>query len=468
MTDIYRDPTDGATARRVDLLRRRRDELVTMPHAVRRVVVARGARIAASSAMALIGVLLVGSAASPHISRLVGHVLPPDDPAVIATALLAAWLVGALVYAIARSICEHRFAVAMTKCVLPGEDLHEDLERLSHETPDEIARRMAHAREVSSAAMPVLAAALVGPATLAYIALAIHVRGWPANRVIERAMQGASGTLIVAGVIGVVAMLAVLTQRMRSPRAAFPAAIVAAFAVCVAAITRNELAAGVAAIAGIIAMLARTLRIERAWIETDDPAAGTELLPYLKTKLAQLRSLVAANKGIVTVTCAAVGLALVGHAGKPELNLSAPSHVIASAMHRAMMPAAMAVDPEPDQEQEQAPEPTPPHVKRLEYGVLEVEATFDGKDAVLPSGITIPSGWEARVEVHIDYARSTVTEYDVTGVGHFSTAYPYQVITPTRCSTEAGKPLTLEVHADTPGVHHVTFVIRPSLTAAPC
>ena len=68
MTDIYRDPTDGATARRVDLLRRRRDQLVTMPHAIRRVVVARGARMAASLAMAFIGALLVGSAGSPRLS----------------------------------------------------------------------------------------------------------------------------------------------------------------------------------------------------------------------------------------------------------------------------------------------------------------------------------------------------------------------------------------------------------------
>src|SRR3569623_2994556 len=103
MTDSYRDPSVGATARRVDLLRRRRDELVTMPHAIRRVVVARGARTAAAWAMARFGALLVGAAAAPRIAQLVGHVLPPDDPAVIATGLLAAWLGGALVDAIARA-----------------------------------------------------------------------------------------------------------------------------------------------------------------------------------------------------------------------------------------------------------------------------------------------------------------------------------------------------------------------------
>jgi hypothetical protein len=462
MTDIYRDPTDGATARRVDLLRRRRDELVTMPHAVRRVVVARGARIAASATMALIGALLVGSAASPRFSKLIGHLLPPDDPAVIATALLAAWLGGALVYAIARSICEHRFAVAMTKCVLPGEDLHEDLERLSHETPDEIARRMAHAREVSSAAMPVLAAAFVGPATLAYIGLAIKVRGWPPNRVIEYAMQDHKGTLILAGVIGVAAMIAVLSPRLRSPGVAVPAGVVAVTAVLVAGLARSELAAGVAAIAGMIAMLARTLRVERAWIETDDPAAGIEMLPYVKAKLGELRRLVVANKGVVTVSCAAIALSLAGQAAQPSATRSAPSHLFADAVHRALTPQrtdVIVVD---------APEPTPPHVTRLEYGVIEVDAMFDGHDTVLPTGITIPSGWESRIEVHVDFARSTVAIYEVADIGTFTTQYPFQVITPTVCSTESGRQVRLQVHADTAGTHHVTFVIRPSLVAAPC
>jgi hypothetical protein len=278
-------------------------------------------------------------------------------------------------------------------------------------------------------------------------------------------MQDHSGTLIVAGVIGLFAMLAVLSPRMRSPGVAVPAGVVAVTAVLVAVLARTELAAAVAAIAGTIALLARTLRIERAWIETDDPAAGTELLPYLRTKLGELRRFVAANARVVMASCAVLALALVGNSGLPEPARSAPSHVIADAMQRALTPpTAMQVDnaaPTP-------PEPTPPHVKRLEYGVIEVEATFDGHDAVLPTGITIPSGWEARVEVHVDFARSTVAMYEVAGIGTFTTQYPFQVITPTVCSTESGQPMKLQVHADTAGIHRVTFVIRPSLVAAPC
>jgi hypothetical protein len=394
MTDIYRDPTDGATARRVDLLRRRRDELVTMPHAVRRVVVARGARIAASAAMALVGALLVASAASPRISKLVGHVLPPDDPAVIATALLAAWLAGALVYAIARAICEHRFAVAMTKCVLPGADLHEDLERLAHETPDEVARRMAHAREVSSAAMPVLAAALVGPATLAYIALAIRVHGWPANRVIEHTMQDHAGALVIAGLVGVVAMIAVLTQRMRSPMMTVPMGVVAVTAILVAALTKSDLATAIAAISGTIAITTRTLRIERAWIETDDPAAGTELFALVSRRLADARRVAVAHKGIVTLTLVAVGLGLAGHA-TTDVPLDSERPTLAALFRRALQPPTAVAD-EPGRDD--ASPQTESSLRRLAYGVIEVEVTFTGADAVVPSELVIPSGWDSRIE----------------------------------------------------------------------
>jgi hypothetical protein len=461
MTDIYRDPTDGATARRVDLLRRRRDELVTMPHAVRRVVVARGARIAASAAMAMIGALLVGAAVSPRVSRALGHLLPPDDPAVIATALLAAWLGGALVYAIARSICEHRFAVAMTRCVLPGDDLHDDLERLAHETPDEVARRMAHAREVSSAAMPVLAAALVGPATLAYLGLAIRVRGWPANRAIEHAMQEHAGTLLIAAVLGVVAMAAVLTRGMRSPRMTVPMGVVAGTAIVLAALTKSDLATALAAIAGMIAINTRTLRVERAWIETEDPAAGTELFVRMRRWLADARRLVVAHEGGVALVVATCALALTGPV-TPELPKNTAPPTLAAAFRRAVTPP-IAREP---RARDEAPTTTS-NVRRLPYGVIEVEVSFSGTDTVVPTGLVIPAGWEGRVEAHVDYERSTAGEYTIESLGTFSARYPYQVITPTVCASQPDLPLPLAIHTSA-GLHHLVLVLRPSLTSAGC
>lgn len=459
MTDIYRDPTDGATARRVDLLRRRRDELVTMPHAVRRVVVARGARIAASAAMAVVGALLVGAASSPRMAKLLGHLLPPDDPAVIATALLAAWLGGALVYAIARSICEHRFAVAMTRCVLPGDDLHHDLERLAHETPDEVARRMAHAREVSSAAMPVLAAALVGPATLAYIGLAIRVHGWPANRVIEHAMQEHSGALVLAGVLGVVAIALVLTQRMRAPSMTVPMGVVAVTAIVVAAATKSDVASAIAAIAGMIALNTRTLRIERAWIDTEDPAAGTELFVRMRRRLADARRFVVAHYGMVTFMLVAFGLGLTGPGQFPTVPRNTEPPRLAAMVHRAMQPRAAAHAPQDS--------PDVSTVRRLPYGVIEVEVSFAGRETVVETGLAIPPGWDARIEAHVDYERSTPGEYEIDSLGRFTATYPFLVITPTVCATQPAMALPLVIHAG-PGPHHVVLVLRPSLTAAGC
>ena len=51
---------ERSSTRREDLLRKRRDEFVMMPHAIRRVVVARAARKAASLAMIVAGIGMVG------------------------------------------------------------------------------------------------------------------------------------------------------------------------------------------------------------------------------------------------------------------------------------------------------------------------------------------------------------------------------------------------------------------------
>jgi hypothetical protein len=350
----------------------------------------------------------------------------------------------------------------MTACVLPGEDLHDDLERLAHETPDEVARRMAHAREVSSAAMPVLAAALVGPATLAYIGLAIRVHGWPANRVIEHAMQDHAGALVLAGVLGVIAMLAVLTQRMRAPSVAVPMGVVAGTAIVLAVLTKSDVASAVAAIAGMIAINTRTLRVERAWIETDDPAAGTELFVAIRRRLGEARRFALANKGMIAFVGVAFGLALSGPGKFPVVPRTTEPSVLRAAFHRALQPPTPVAAPRV----QDTPEVTKV-IRRLPYGVIEIEVAFTGNEVEVASGLTIPAGWDARVEAHIDYERSTAGEYDLDGFGHFTTTYPFQVITPTVCATQRAMPLPLVIHTG-PGAHHVVLVVRPSLTAAGC
>jgi hypothetical protein len=312
--------------------------------------------------------------------------------------------------------------------------------------------------------MPVLAAALLGPATIAYIGLAIRVHGWPANRVIEHAMQSHAGSLVLAGVLGVVAMAAVLFRRMRAPTMSVPMGVVAVTAIIIAALTKSDVATAVAAIAGIIAINTRTLRIERAWIETDDPAAGTELFALIKRRLADARRLLVAHYRAVALAIVVLALGFTGHV-PTDVPLNSEPPTLAATFHRAIQPTVV-VEPA-NQAAVPAPEPTPPHVRRLSYGVIEVEVTFSGSDVTVPTGITIPPGWDSRVEAHVDYERSTAGEYDIDGFGHFTAAYPFQVITPTVCATERAQPLNLAIHAGA-GTHHIVIVIRPSLTAAGC
>lgn len=465
MTDIYRDPTDGATARRVDLLRRRRDELVTMPHAIRRVVVARGARTAAGWAMALVGALLVGSAASPRIAKLVGHLLPPDDPAVVATGLLAAWLGGALVYAIARAVCEHRFTIAMTKCVLPGDDLHDDLERLAHEQPDVVARRMAHRLEVRSAALPVMAAALVGPATLAYLALAVHVHGWPANRVIEQTLGDHARILLAGGIAGLLATLAVLAPRLRSPAATVPAAVIAITALVFSIALRTTpaawLALSVIATAGMIALTARKLRIERAWIETDDPAAGAEVFDRIAERFALLRRFVVAHYGAVTFVLAAFGLALAGQASYAKLPPGTPTHVFANAFSRVHVAASPPIVVDNHNVLH-----TGVAVSRSDYGTIIYMLNVLPGDDEVRTDIEIWPGWEGRVEAHVDAEHTTARDYEITGIGDITPAHPFDVTLPTVCTTDQRRRITLKIHATTAGT--VRLIVQPTLRASAC
>src|SRR5436309_3171984 len=132
MNEIYRDPTDGAAARRHDLLGRRRDELVMMPHAIRRVVVARWARIVGSLAAWLGGEAMVIAAVSPAVAAwvalagLVASVamtrraarLPIAAPFAAVAALAAAagsaiwwWLVGPAAIALTIALVVRRLRI---------------------------------------------------------------------------------------------------------------------------------------------------------------------------------------------------------------------------------------------------------------------------------------------------------------------------------------------------------------------
>src|SRR5687767_10439963 len=188
-----------------------------MPHAIRRVYVARRARTAASIVVALLGAAMLVTAATPSLTAYLAKGLPGINPAVLSTFIVAMWICGLFAYAAARAVDEHRFAVAMSRLVMPGKDVNEDLERLAHENPDQAARDMAHRLEVRSAALPVLAAGVLLPVTALYIGAAIKAGGWPVIAEFEALVAVQAKKLILCGVAGVVLAFALTRRATRLP-----------------------------------------------------------------------------------------------------------------------------------------------------------------------------------------------------------------------------------------------------------
>jgi hypothetical protein len=291
VSNIFRDPTEGATARRADLLRRRRDELVMMPHAIRRVFVARRARVAASLAISLLGAAMIVIAMKPAWAGWLAQGLPGINPAVLCTLVVAMWIVGVLAYLGARALDEHRFAVAMSRLVMPSADLAEDIERLTHENPDQAARDMAHRLEARSAALPVLAAGVLLPVTALYIGAAIRAGGWPPIAGFEGAVAvHATKLALCAGASTVIAIM--MTKRAARLPVVAPAAAALALAGAGAAVLTTLWLVPVALVVAMVALVVRRLRIERDLLQAEDPAAGSEVFT-IRGFIKQLRATVA-------------------------------------------------------------------------------------------------------------------------------------------------------------------------------
>lgn len=481
MSEIFRDRTEGAIARRQDLLRKRRDELVTMPHAVRRVVVARAARAAASTAMIITGVGLLAAALSPALSAKIASGLPGINPAVLSSFVGAAWVLGLVAFAISRGRSEHRFAVAMSTYVLPGEDIDQDIERLSHERPDAVARMMAHRLEIGSAALPIAAAALVLPATLIYIAQAIAVKGWPSTMEYESSLAMSAKPMLYTAVAGIFAAV-VMTRRSARLEAVIPfAAIGSLLAGALAAkfifardFTGTWAAAAVSVIAGSIAFIDWRLKCERKAIDAQDPAAGSELFT-LRGLLASMRSAFKSVRRRVS-TPMAIGAVAFGTllvcAGSPIATSKGASASAASQPMTMKRPTNVIVAPTPGNSSYTT--------MATGDGRIRVDARFvEGKPLVLEGigGVMyVPQGWRARVTVSIAAESSApgsiaINPFLRTAVhpplhlGLDATEHRFSV---SACEGPVDLGLSMTPVDAWPGTNDVSFLIEPSLELAQC
>lgn len=485
MSEIYRDRTEGAAAKRQELLRRRRDELVTMPHTIRRVVVARSARIAASLAVVVAGTALLATASSPTVTAWLARGLPGIQPAVLSTLLSATWIVGICVYALARARVEHRFAVAMSRYVLPGADLDHDIERLDHEHPDEAAKQMAHRLEVRSAAFPVIAAALVLPATAVYLVHAVKAHGWPVMSEFETSLAAHAGALVAIALAGVVAGI-VLTRRTArlpivGPIAGSLALALGGLAIVTATKTSGSTTWGLGAVAmlgGTLGIVARRLRIERELIAAEDPAAGSELFT-LRGFVRQLRASLTSVRGVLAVAnlkrlarrpialTAILGAGFAALVAYTAHSRSTRAHAVDE--HRDLtfvpnMPGSFGLEPGF-------------RVERAADGRLRFDVTLDGDTPLeIPSlsdlGM-LPANWRAHVAVQLS-DHTDAEPVVVTFTGDPKLAPTVLGSEPSTFDTEVcdgrAKPLGLRVEAGHP--HHgqlrVTLFVKPELGVARC
>ncbi|HUS33264.1 MAG TPA: hypothetical protein VMZ53_32400 [Kofleriaceae bacterium] len=395
-SEIFRDRTEGASARRQDLLRRRRDEFVTMPHAIRRVYVARRARSGAAIAVWLTGVALLVAALSPKVAAFLTKGMPGINPAVLSTGVMGMWLLGIVAYFVARARCEHHFAVAISKTVLPGDDLDHDVERLANERPDEVARDMAHKLEVRSSAWPIAALAMIGPATLVYIYYGMKAGGWPSIAAYEAALSLHAKKLAFVGGLGTFAAIFMTRRSLRLPIVApVAAALTLLFAAAAMAVSPWLTLVGVIGMS--IAYIAYRLKRERAFLETDDPAAGTELFTW-KGFWLQTRSAVSSvtshlrprqKKVIIAVLAAGAVFMVFGRGKHSDVKASKATVVQVTSQEPAVIVnkegAKFDVSPTGD-------------------GAFKIDFTTvddNGVDVPLPGIAMIPRSWSARVSIQL-------------------------------------------------------------------
>jgi hypothetical protein len=488
MSDMYRDPEYGAVAKRRELLGRRRDELVTLPHAVRRVVVTRWARIVASMAAWFGAELVVIAAIWPSLSDWIAGALPGREPATLSTLLLGAWALALLGLFIARSAAEHRFAVAMSRTVLPGDDVFHDLERLDHVHPDHVARSMAHRLEVLSSALPVVAAATIVPATAAYVAMGVEARGWPSERGYEVWLVDNAAALAWIAVLGIVAGVAVSRRALRLPIVAPIAAGVAA--ACAGLTAVSWWFVGPAAIAATLAVIVRRLRVERGRIHEEDPAAGSEvftlrgMIRELRAAFGTCRAFVRWHRQwfiigtpIVVAFVLVLSFLVTGHSAVKPVAVSAVG-VAPGAPQIASVPEMPASSSRSTYQME------PASCGQISRGsCLRLEIAFRDSDAidvpVFPGLAAIPVGWHAQVRAHFvssyeDRSRMQVA-FPVTAATFdqnpqwIDNAHRHVSVEATACPNGGVAPL-VRIRPDSggPSEQYVTVLIEPTLELGSC
>lgn len=297
---IFRDPREGASARREHLLRQRRAEYALMPHTLRRIYVRRVARAITGATAAVAGAVLMLAALAPSFHAALARLVPGMSPAVLSTVLLAGWILTAITYFVARCYAEDRYARITSSTVRASGDVFGDLDRLSQLKPFAVAARMAERVELPSVALPLLGLAMLLPATAVFGWLWVRAGAFPNPALFEAKLFLHVGTMLPA-----MALLAGLSfafaHRLRrkshdelvgpgrlgdSVALALGALVVTTFA---AAIGTGAVLAGAGLLGFVVAAHVATARVagERAHIELGHHASASPSAPAWTTSTEQ-------------------------------------------------------------------------------------------------------------------------------------------------------------------------------------
>jgi hypothetical protein len=435
-------------------------------------------------AITLGGVALIATALSPNAANWLASIMPGIQPAPLSTLLSGSLIFGIVAWAISRGRVEHRFAVEMSKYVLPSNDLDHDVERLDHEHPDHIARAMGHRLEVKSAAWPILAAGVIVPATALWLGRLARTHAWPVMSEFELGVAAHAKALALIGFASTIGAIAMTRKALRQPvvaTLALPFGF-AATALTVVGFWKGSsfawLLCGLSVVVVAIGLVARTLREERSLLEVDDPAAGSELFT-IRGAIREVRTQLAAARthwhrlparyrmGTCLVALAGCTWGAVhywrgyAHAQKAE-----------AAYNAAIAPTAQLEPNDLTPAMPQAPnamvKPTTSKIDRI-GSRFWVEATLDANgDAVIPMvGFkTLPEGWRATLDLELVSHDPLGFITESNDVRYLSSDSPKMQLSVDACS---GNKL-LAVHVTQPHAPNkkITFWVVPTLTVATC
>jgi len=201
----FRDDAIIAEGRRERLLVRRREELATVPDALRSVYVARAARAASALLIAMFMAALIAAAAVPAVASAVASVVPGRNPAVLSSLLFAALVGGSLTYFLARARAERRFARTLARAVAPTGDARADVERLTKLSPKALGLDLARRRELAAIGLPMLAAAVLVPCAAIYACMALVEWGYPRPAAFDDTLAAFAPQLVAGALLGIAA-----------------------------------------------------------------------------------------------------------------------------------------------------------------------------------------------------------------------------------------------------------------------